>query len=602
MKSLLSLWKVLALDMGERCAVDTTRDFETVVGRFEHEGLSFLTITLPAFGKAFERWLDQGQVCLSDMSGFAASRGLPRFLGGFLRLVFDSNGALRSDASVDAVVAVRQLCGVFGKLFIQADEARTNAAMHQYLSTDEEVAEWETRLDPDSEDSLAFSRIAMLLFRRLFTRVNHELAYGTLVPKHGPGATADRLLGNEKFGMEWTWRLEEYFSSDLFLIPNQRYVSSLGEVNFRTPEQELPVRVISVPKTQKTPRIIAAEPSCMQYAQQALASSIGEGIAEDKILNGFLRLREQEFNQILAREGSLHGNLATLDLSEASDRLSNELVKLLLRPWQSLSGAVQACRSYRARVELGEKGTHVHNLAKFASMGSALTFPIEAIVFLTLVFLGIERSIGRRLREADIVALTGKVAVYGDDIIVPVDHVGSVIHALESFGFKVNSSKSFWTGKFRESCGKDYYAGLDVSYVKLRQLWPGDRQHVENVVALVSFFNQCKDAHYTYTTDWLRKQLVSILRGRFPKVSRDSEILGEWDDVFHDVSRMCPNTHKPLSYGWVLKDHIPVNPLDGERALLKFFLKSGDNPLSEDHLRRSGRSRAVSIKLCMAAT
>lgn len=631
MKSLLSLWKVLAHDMGERCAVDTTRDINTVARRFEHEGLSFFTITLPAYGKAFESWLDHGQVRLEDVTGFSHSQGLPNFLRGFLRLVFDArSGAIVDDPSIDAILAVRQLCGVFGKLFIQASPERTERAMQGYLQTDKEVAEWESRsaaglrryddgrptnpegcdtsFRPASKaeeaDSVRFDdfrRVALLVLHRVFNRCNSDIAHGALRPRHGPGSTADKLLGNEKFSASWTWRLEQYFSSDLFLIPNPRYASILDEVDFLTPESELPVRVISVPKTQKTPRIIAAEPVAMQYAQQALARSIVEGIAEDEVLNRFLRLDEQEFNQILAREGSITGDLATLDLSEASDRVSNELVKLLLSYWPSLSGAVQACRSTRARVDLGEKGTYVHDIAKFASMGSALTFPIEAIIFLVIVLLGIERSTGRRLRRSDVLALADKVAVYGDDIIVPVDHVGSVVHELESFGFKVNSQKSFWTGKFRESCGKDYYAGIDVSYVKLRQLWPDDRQDVEQIVALVSFFNQCKDAHYTYTTDWLRKQLLRLLGGYFPRVTRESELLGEWDDVSQDVIRMCPRLHRPLAKGWVIKTHIPVNPLDGERALLKFFLKEGENPLEREHLRRSGRSEAVSIKLRMAA-
>jgi hypothetical protein len=615
--NLLSLWKVLAQDMGQRCAVDTTLDFIEVERRVEHEGMSYLTITLPKLRKALERGIDQGFWDPDDHYGMSCryDRKLPIFLGGFLRLVFNPDtGVLHPSPDHSAIIAVRQLCGVYGKMFLPASAAKTQEAMEAYISTDAEVDAWERAnpfplsrhslpgesfgrtLEAPQDRLVAFSRMSMLLFHRVFDHVNGVLAVGALTPKHGPGSTADGLQGNAKFSADWTWRLEEYFSSDMYLLPNPRYYKLLDLVNFRTLEDELPVKVVDVPKTQERPRVIAMEPVCMQYAQQALSGEIEERIEDDDVLKWFLALKRQEVNQLLAREGSLTGGLATLDLSEASDRVPNELVRFMTRRWDHLGGAIQACRSLYARVRLGER-EEIIPISKFASMGSALTFPLETMIFLTISLMGIERSIGRRLLLADLRQLAGKVAVYGDDIIVPTDHVGSVVHELEAFGFKVNSDKSFWTGKFRESCGKDYYDGTDVSYVKFRKMWPDDRQCVEELVALVSFFNQCKDAHYTETADYLRKEISALLGGFFPRVSRDSAILGEWDDVYHDIVRIDPHTHVPLARGWVIKDHVPVNPLDGERALLKFFLKRDEEPLSRDHLLRSGRSRAVSIKL-----
>lgn len=621
MDNLLSLWKVLALDMGQRCAVDTTLDFLEVESRAECEGMPFLTVTLPKLGKATEKWLDQGFVDLADTPGWKARKGqrIPIFLGGFFKQVFcTENGALWPEPSTDAILALRQLCGLFGKMYLPAPVEKVHDAMAQYISTDDEVGQWEDRNDlpfgerlkaPTADletryalrtEDLAFLRLSMLLFHRTFDRVNRDIAIGDLVPKHGPGATADRLLGNQKWSADWHSRLEYFFPSDLYWIPSARYMNTLQQIDFRDPEDELPVRVIDVPKTQSAPRIIASEPVCMQYTQQAVASAIKEGVYEDNILKRFLRFERQEVNQLLAREGSITGSLATLDLSEASDRIPNKLVRFMTGRWTHLDGAIQACRSTRAVVRTAE-GEKIIALSKFASMGSGLTFPLETIIFFIVSLVGIELSIGRRLSLADIVGLAGKVAVYGDDIIVPTDHVGSVVHTLESFGFKVNSHKSFWTGKFRESCGKDYYNGTDVSYVKFRKEWPDDRRCVEEVIALVSFFNQCNDAHYPQTVSFVRKKLVELLGGFFPRVSRDSEILGEWSDVEHDIDRLCPRTHRPLAKGWVVKDHIPLNPLDGERALLKWFLKNGDDPFEEGHLQRSGRSVAVSIKLRMAA-
>ncbi len=619
MIDLLSLWKVLIQDMGQRCAVDTKLDQELVERRVKHEGLKFLTITLPAFGKAVEKWLDQGAVDQADCPGFRFSRGLPIFMGGFFRLVFDSqSGVVLDDPSIVSILALRQVCGQYGKMEVPASVENTRLAMEEFIATDHEVGRWEDEtclpLFPHQRDgsdevrgyhtdeSLAFSRIAMLLFHRVFDRVDHLVDTGQLTPKHGPGSTAEGLLGNSKFYSEWHSRLEYYFPSVEFILPNARYHHLLAEINFKSPEDESPVKVIAVPKTSKRPRLIAKEPVCMQYTQQALFKAIKEGIEDDYVLKRFLRLRRQEVNQLLAREGSITGTLATLDLSEASDRVSNELVRFLFGRWQHLDGAVQACRSRSAFVQFPEGEGVTLPLRKFASMGSALTFPVECMIFLIIAFVGIERSLGRRLQLADVIGLTGRVAVYGDDIIVPTDHVGSVVHTLESFGFKVNSQKSFWTGRFRESCGKDYYGGHDVSYVKFRSMWPDDRQCVEEVVSLVSYFNQVNDAGYTETAAYLRKKIRKLLLGYFPRVSRTSQILGEWDDVTQDITRMDPKLHSPQTYGWVKQDHIPANPLDGERALLKYFLKQGDEPYSKEHLQRSGRSTAVSIKLCNGAT
>jgi hypothetical protein len=62
MKSLMSLWSRIAEESAIRCCTSATADINTAGRRIEHEGLSFLTITLPDLGKATQKWLDQGKV------------------------------------------------------------------------------------------------------------------------------------------------------------------------------------------------------------------------------------------------------------------------------------------------------------------------------------------------------------------------------------------------------------------------------------------------------------------------------------------------------------------------------------------------------------
>jgi hypothetical protein len=567
-------------------------DFKTVQGRFKHEGLSFLTITLPSFGKDTQKCLDQGIVDRNMFQGFSWHAGLPQFLGGFLDLVFDrDSGVLLDEPDIDAILAVRQLTLLFSKVLFPCSDARVRDSMSAYVQCDKEVVACDNRMEP--LDYREFHRMSQLLFRDLFAEVDREINDLELIPKHGPGATADKLRGNGKFkSMVWTDRLERYFPSSDYLFPNARYIEHYDDVNHLEPGSEMPVNVITVPKTQKTPRIIAIEPTCMQYAQQAVLDSFNRGISKS-FLRDFIGTESQEPNQLLAQKGSITGSLATLDLSEASDRVSNQLVRVLLSSNPVLQGAVEACRSRKADVP----GYGVLRLSKFASMGSALCFPIEAMVFLTICFLGIEKEHSTRFAsKSDIIRFIGEVRVYGDDIIIPTDSVHSVVHALGHFGAQVGMSKSFWIGKFRESCGKEFYDGYDISIVKVRREFPSTRKHASEVISLVSLRNQLYKAGYWRTVKWLDQKLVGMLK-HFPYVSDTSSVLGRYSFLGYETQRECEKLHRPLVKGFVISSRTPSDPLDGAGALLKCLLKRGSEPVADSkHLERAGRPRRVDIK------
>lgn len=599
MKSLLLLWRDVTQELGDRCSVRTTRDIQTATRRYEHEGVSFLTITLPDFGKDFDEALAFGQVAPNHFAGFRRMAGLPLFLGGFLELVFvRETGVLRTDPSIAAIQALRQTTRLCSKVSLPCTYKRERAAYVGYVRTDAEVDQAEKGWS--AEDIRRFTRISRLAFGRVFSGMDNLHATNQLVPKHGPGATADRLSGNRKYDLqEWHRRLDSGgFHSVDFLLPNQRYWQKLESVTFAEPEDERPVKVTSVPKTLKTPRIIAIEPTCMQYAQQAVAEALVKMLETDKVSSALVGFTRQEPNQEMARQGSLDGSLATLDLSEASDRVSNQLVEYMLQGYTHLRDAVQSSRSLRADVP----GHGIIPLSKFASMGSALCFPIEAMVFATVALVGIEKAKERPLSSRDLKTLVGKVHVYGDDIIVPTDYAESVVAALELYGFKVNQHKSFWTGKFRESCGKEYFAGHDVSIVKIREMLPRNRQDVPAVVSTVSLRNQFYWAGLTRCAFALDHRLESLLLGYYPYVSRDSQVLGRETTGDLTVDGWDARMHRPVVKGWSEHSRPPTNrEMSGEAALLKYFLKRSVEPYADKkHLERSGRPRAVSIKLLRA--
>ena len=486
MKSPIVLWSCLAEEMARRCHTSATMDIRTVHGRVKHEGISFLTISLPSFGKDFQKSLDQGIADRNSFQGFSWRAGLPRFLGGFLDRVFDrDSGVLVDQPDVEAILAIRQLTLMFSKVLLPCSDTRIEGAMSDYVNCDREVKEVDDSLS--ESDYSEFRRMSSLLFRGIFQELDFLISCEDVVPRHGPGATADKLMGNQKFTQNtWTDRLQEVFSFENFLLPSARYCSEDG-VTFLEPGAELPVRVISVPKTLKTPRIIAVEPTVMQYMQQSILEQLVPRIESDSLLSHFLGFSDQEPNQVLAKIGSEDGSVATLDLSEASDRVSMKLVHEMCRDFPFLLKGLEATRSIRADVP----GHGIIPLNKYASMGSALCFPIEAMVFLTMTLLGIERELNTRFTtREDLFSLVGRVRIYGDDIITPVDSVISVIESLERFGARVGSNKSFWIGRFRESCGKEYYEGHDVSIVKFRRLLPNSLRDVPECISLVETRNQ----------------------------------------------------------------------------------------------------------------
>jgi hypothetical protein len=297
----------------------------------------------------------------------------------------------------------------------------------------------------------------------------------------------------------------------------------------------------------------------------------------------------------------------------------------MMSRWPHLNKAVDATRSRRAEVP----GVGVIRLSKYASMGSALCFPIEAMVFTTLIFMGIQRSLNVTMNRKDIASLRNSVRVYGDDLIVPVDHVPTVVQTLEHFGARVGLDKSFWTGRFRESCGREYFNGHDVSIVRVRQALPDTTADVTEVIATVALRNQLYLAGYWDTVRWMDKMLKRILVF-FPRILPSSSVLGRVSFLGYHPERMHPRLFSPLVRGYVVQAKAPDDELGDTGALLKCLLKlesdspirgveshldlvpcyrsgltrNGSSPLSlplvgqdERHLERSGRPKRVSIKL-----
>nr|WKV34098.1 MAG: RNA-dependent RNA polymerase [Riboviria sp.] len=586
MKSLSRLAYALLLDCGKQCDITTTRDWKTVARRVELEGESFLTITLPAFAKDFDRSLSLGAVADDAFAGFSRTRGLPRFLGGFLRQVFSSgSGMLLDTPSYDAIRAVRQFTMAFGKLKEGTTPEREADAFAAYVKCDNEVR---SHVVPSLARS-EFRDHAKWLYSDIFNEVEQVVNQYELVPKHGSGAVQEGIHGNEKYKlMSWHERLQAYFPWDRYLISSPRWASEVEDtVTVLPPELEPPLKVISVPKTKKTPRIIAEEPTAMQYMQQSLMRELVPRL--ERKFRGSIGFTSQLRNQEYARKGSIDGSYATLDLSEASDRVSLCAVEDLLSSNRTVRGAILACRSSHAHVP----GYAPFELAKFASMGSALCFPIEAMVFFTILSISAAQSYNLP-RGHRLTAVLREVTVYGDDIIVPAQMADKVRSNLELFGLKVNVTKSFTVGNFRESCGGDYFRGQDVTPYRIRSRPFADSADATRLPGLVALHNFAFERGHENVVSFLVQGIRREMKPLFAPAGVDVCALWSYDDSL-PIYRVNPRLQRREVAVWQESSVIPRSPLDGPSALMKFHLARlvSSHPGGEDAFERCGRPRTV---------
>lgn len=314
-------------------------------------------------------------------------------------------------------------------------------------------------------------------------------------------------------------------------------------------------------KNAKTYRTIAKEPPLNVMVQGAQGNHIVKRLARFGV-----DLRDQSANGRAARKGSLTGEDATIDLKSASDMEATELVAHLL-PLEWFRFLAQARTGhviYTPRQAETEKGAKRKprrlriTLEKFSSMGNGYTFPLESLIFWALA--------------CEVVGDERLVRVYGDDIIVPAKDYENVTRVLNDVGFDVNHKKSYASGPFRESCGKDFILGSDVrpyfqkKNVSARSLYTlhnfyarrGMAEEAEMVFALiperfraVSGPDGYGDGHLLREWTPVVKQSHrargwggSIFYSYVTKPRRESEYSQEWADVAlpaYTVENRTPN-------------------------------------------------------------
>jgi len=225
-------------------------------------------------------------------------------------------------------------------------------------------------------------------------------------------------------------------------------------------------------------RPITMEPPAMQYAQQGMKYDLYRMIDRHLVPAGsFVRFADQTPSRVCALNGSVlkadRFKCSTIDLSSASDFLSVQLVIDLFSG--NILHYLLAGRTWNVDVD---KQTVELNM--YAGMGSALTFPVQTLVFLAISIWAVIAQLV--LEETGVEAsaddlqdylndtgfrkkwINSRIRVYGDDIAIPDFAAQRLIKLLSDFGLLVNVNKSFvGRSPVRESCGIYALAGRDIT-------------------------------------------------------------------------------------------------------------------------------------------
>lgn len=283
-----------------------------------------------------------------------------------------------------------------------------------------------------------------------------EKLHNDWVPKHGKGAVSDAkgvelLAKYQALGID-----DQLFALDIFT----------GGPAFCRPRKRIirKAKVVFVPKSVDKLRTICMEPATLMFYQQGYMSAIVKYINSHSYLGTRITLDKAYLNTNLAREGSIDGQLSTIDLSNASDSVSLSLV----RKWFSHTALLDILMETRSNEYFFSDPEMARVAKKFAPMGSALCFPVECLVFAAMCEATIRASGGD--------PKTSKFHVYGDDIIIETCYAEALIQRLKANGFQVNTGKSFYhvtPYNFRESCGGEYLSGCDITPFRISRKFSG---------------------------------------------------------------------------------------------------------------------------------
>jgi len=548
---------------------------QKIVSRIEREGISFLTKTLPRLGKMLDRALAGQDTFDSASLGFKPQPNskLPKLFGELFNLVLSPDGRVLQRPCVSSIRSLRLILFVYYKYNLPYDSDTERKVIDQFIQTEQELTSTNELFckvaETVDQSPTNWSRVKPLIMRKTLRRARRLLwelfrhfdPYN-IQPRHGPGSVATRETLWDKYS--WTVvpnRLTDQYPFDAYFCASLGHVCDEFPAFSKLGDGELSARVLLVPKDSRGPRLISCEPLAFQWIQQGLGDAIVKHVEHHPLTTDNVHFSNQQPNQFGALLGSQTGRYATLDLKEASDRVTVGLVRLLFP--EPLLKCLLAARSQSTLLPNGS----TLQLNKFAPMGSALCFPVLALTIWAVLTAGIEDAESRE-----------RLLVYGDDVIVPTAQAENAIALLESVGLLCNRDKSCVHGLFRESCGVDAYQGSDVTPVRIRTEWQ-HHQSPKAYVSWIAYANHFYERQFFTTYEFI----VSGLCGIYRTIPERNMLLAcpalyEVPECYRPKRRRQNFNLQKLEYRVLdVRSHPIHHEMQGWKMLLRFF-SEGSRP------------------------
>lgn len=378
-------------------------------------------------------------------------------------------------------VAASQLMKSFLKKFTSTGRttpAGDTVAVDKFLASNRRCRDWTYNPNTSLDEEL-MGEFKSLLYRFFypsgFSLIHHPndlFDRGRTGPGVSIGANGDDFY-TKLFSSDLTCTKGPLGSLYLQAISNDKHAIWAGAESKRARQFD-DVCIVEgsrfsfVPKDDSTSRLIAIEPSLNMFYQLGLGR-----LLEERLVSFFgLDITSQpQINQEAALVGSVTDDLATLDLSDASDSIGLPMLRWALpREIYDLLGILRSPK--------GDLRGEQLELNMVSTMGNGFTFPLETLIFSCVVVACIKSHKASPVRPYTVqlnLAGTEKSplgywGVFGDDIVCHSQVARRVTRLLGLLGFKVNDDKSFIEGVFRESCGRDYFRGQDVRGVYIKRL------------------------------------------------------------------------------------------------------------------------------------
>lgn len=506
-----TLLQSLVIDLGSSKGLPiSANDLVTLTRRLRAEGPQFAYRTLSQVSEALLTLLEFEHFPAEHAFARLPDSKIPKFFGGLWRELMDPTGQIRPDIG-ESYAAVQSVAGL-----LQVGAALTKYSDGAPWDLIPELCDEFVAMDQALSD-LTFPRALISSAGNVITQIFDQFKLADIVPRHGPGAVATGERDERKWefnrlllSAEPFYPYHEYFMAGAGLMDPFQLVDQaehLATVYASRTVATGQAKVVFVEKTATKLRTISMEPVELQFLQQGQMTAMVTHLQGHPITRGHVNFDDQTINRNLALVNSRSQDMATIDLSAASDRLSLDLVRAL---FTNVSGNVLdyllATRSTHTRLPNGV----VLKMNKFAPMGSAVCFPVQSVCFFALCVAAIQLSHNVPLHVA-----AKAVYVFGDDIIVKTEYVGSVMTALEQVGLRVNRAKSFVRGLFKESCGMFAFNGVDVTPIRFKTAFPRTRADGRAIAAWLSYAHECERRGYSTTAEYIYS-IIEPLTGKLP--------------------------------------------------------------------------------------